>query len=388
MATKRKRKRAYGSGEIVPPRTVGGTWGVRYGPRDRRRFEGGFPSREMAENVLALRHGDAVAGRAGLPKDPKAIPTLQELAAKFLERRERTHAAHAEDSGRWKNHLAPTFGHLKPADVDQALIRRFVEAKLAEGLASGTIRICVALLSGLFTDLIERGLCQKNPARDLPRSTARLIKPSHDPRTTPFVEKLGDVDRIYRALPEPLNTAYAIGAMAGLRTGEVFGLRWRHVDLASRRIHVRESVKGPLKDKESRIVPVLDGLLPILTAWKLKSGGEGEARVIPPMRKDGGKIHKATPGKYLRAALKELGLERDGLGWYECTRHTFASQWVINGGSIEKLKEILGHYSVVVTERYAHLRVDLFSERDLGTIPLTLGTAPGELWSLAKSRSL
>lgn len=44
--------------------------------------------------------------------------------------------------------------------------------------------------------------------------------------------------------------------------------------------------------------------------------------------------------------------------------HTFGSQWVLSGGSIEKLKEILGHYPVVVTERYAHLRPDLFPASD------------------------
>jgi len=45
---------------------------------------------------------------------------------------------------------------------------------------------------------------------------------------------------------------------------------------------------------------------------------------------------------------------------------------VLNGGSIEKLKEILGHYSVVVTERYAHLRIDLFADRELDAIPFDL----------------
>lgn len=50
-----------------------------------------------------------------------------------------------------------------------------------------------------------------------------------DPRTTPFVERLEDVRRIDLALPEPLNVAYAIGELAGLRTGEVFALRWQHV---------------------------------------------------------------------------------------------------------------------------------------------------------------
>jgi site-specific recombinase XerD len=52
--------------------------------------------------------------------------------------------------------------------------------------------------------------------------------------------------------------------------------------------------------------------------------------------------------------------------WYWCTRHTFASKWVMEGGSIEKLKEMLGHYSVVITERYAHLKPELFTAGDRG----------------------
>jgi integrase len=196
------------------------------------------------------------------------------------------------------------------------------------------------------------------------------MKPTHDPRTTPFIEKLADVKRIFVDLPSPLNVAYAIGALAGLRTGEVFALKWEHVDLVARRIHVRESVTGPLKDKDSRIVPILDSLAPILAKWKLETGGTG--RVIPPLRRDGEKIDKATPGKVLRRTLGRLGLTRPDLGWYEATRHTFASQWVMAGGSIEKLKEILGHYSVIITERYAHLKPELFTARDLGTITLDL----------------
>lgn len=70
--------------------------------------------------------------------------------------------------------------------------------------------------------------------------------------------------------------------------------------------------------------------------------------------------------------LAQLGLARPGLGWYEATRHTFASQLVMAGGSIEKLKEILGHYSVVMTERYAHLKPDLFSAKDMAILDLDL----------------
>lgn len=220
--------------------------------------------------------------------------------------------------------------------MDAVSIRRFIEAKLAEGLNPATIRILVAILSALFVELVEEKIATINPCQGLPRSTRRLMKPTHDPRTTPFIERLADVRRIFLKLPVPLNVAYALGALAGLRTGEVFALRWQHVDLSTRRIHVRESVKGPLKDKDSRVVPILDSLVPVLTAWKLKTGGDG--LVVPPLRQDGKKIDKATPGNFLRPVLEALGLARPGLGWYEATRHTFASQWVLAGRSIERRK--------------------------------------------------
>lgn len=365
-----KRRRSFGAGGVVPPRGAGGTWGIRWRVGVKRCYRGGFATRELAERVLARVAGELAVGRAGLPRNPRDVPTLAVLAGPWLDTRDKTHRAASMDRLRWNNHLAPAFGHLRPGEVDAAGIRLFVEAKLAEGLAGGTVRILVSLLSALFSDLVEQGVAQANPARNLPRATRRLARSTHDPRTTPFVEKLSDVRRIYLDLPEPLSIAYAIGALGGLRTGEVFALRWEHVDLATRRIHVRESVTGPLKDKDSRVVPILDGLLPVLTAWKLRTGGEG--RVIPPLRRDGTKVDKHTPGTYLRATLDKLGLARPGLGWYEATRHTFASQWVLAGGSIEKLSKVLGHYSVVLTERYVHLRPDLFATRDLATIPLDL----------------
>jgi integrase len=228
---------------------------------------GRLRSRDDAERVLAKVLGDIAQGRSGLPAEPASIPKLSELAPDYFERRKRTHRAGLEDASRWRKHVAPYFEHLRPAQVDAARMRAFIEAKLAQKANPATVRIYIALLSALFADLFERGIAQSNPARGLPRSTMRLMRSTHDPRTTPFIEKLTDVRRIYLALPEPLNVAYAIGALAGLRTGEVFALRWQHVDVPARRIHVRESVRGPLKDKDSRMVPILDALAPILKAW-------------------------------------------------------------------------------------------------------------------------
>jgi integrase len=352
-----------------------------------RRYRGGFESKVLAERVLARIRGELAIRRAGLPPDPKAVPTLAELAEDFLDRRKLTHRAAEEDRYRWKKHLAPRFGAYRPGEVDAARIRAFVEAKLAEGLACGTVRVLVSILSSLYVDLVERGLAGANPARGLPRGTRRLIRPSHDPRTTPFVEKLSDVRRIFLTLSAepPLHIGYALGAFAGLRPGEAFALRWSHVDLEARRIHVRESVTGPLKDKDSRVVPIVDALAPVLKAWKLETGGEG--LLCPPLRRDGGKIDKGTRGDALRAALEHLGLGRPGLGWYETTRHTFASQWVMAGRSIEELKEILGHYSVVVTERYAHLRPDLFAAGAHQALRVDLSATGGDMVEMENGQS-
>ena len=369
----KRRRRQWGNGSV---RRRGGSWQLRWVEGGRRRARSGFRTRDEAERVLAKIMGDIAQGRTGLPPDPRGVPTLAVLAEPFLTARDATHRAADMDRIRWRKHLAPHFGHLRPSEVDPAMIRTFARAKLREGLAAGTVRVLVSLLSALFVELIEDHQAQTNPARSLPRSTRQLIKPTHDPRTTPFIEALADVRRIFLDLPPPLSTAYAIGAMAGLRTGEVFALKWEHVDLAARRIHVRESVRGPLKDKDSRVVPILDSLFPVLAAWKMRTGGRG--LVIPPMRRDGDKIDKHTPGRYLAATLERLGLSRPGLGWYEATRHTFASQWVLAGGSIEKLSKILGHASIVQTEVYVHLRPDLFAARDFGTIHLDLVTEPSE----------
>jgi len=108
-----------------------------------------------SERVLERLAGEAAVGRAGLPRDPRDVPTLDVLGAKFLERRQLTNRAVKCDEYRWRKHLAPHFGHLRPDEVNPARIRALVEAKLAEKLSAATVRILVALLSGLFADLVE-----------------------------------------------------------------------------------------------------------------------------------------------------------------------------------------------------------------------------------------
>jgi integrase len=385
---RRKRRRTWGTGSIFERN---GRYWIRWRENGQRRSKS-FSSRETAEEALATYVRRVERGEATLPIEARNVPTLGELAKPWLDRRKASHRSWGDDCSRWKCHLEPAFGKLQPSQVDAAGIRKLVEEMIAKGASPATCERVVRLLSSMFTDLCERGEATSNPAKGLPGATRRLLRSTHDPKTTPFVERMSDIGRIYRAFPEPVNLAYAIGAFAGLRLGEILGLRWSSVDLERRRIVVSEQLQdGQIvrpKDLDSRVVPIVDSLLPVLKAAKLASGGA--ELVVQPMRDDGRHLDPHTTGKAIRKALAELnkaGAALPSMTWYQATRHTFASQWVINGGSIEKLRELMGHSTVLVTERYAHLRGDLFTAADLGRVAVDLTAPAGKVVPLVRPDS-
>lgn len=392
----RARRRAPGLGTVYQR---GSVWWVRW-QQGGRRLSRRFTLRDTAEKFLAQTIADIQRGEVGLPVDPRGIPSLEDLAKDWLDRRKHTHRSNGDERSRWLHHLGPAFGRCKPAQVDPAMIRKFIEDRLGE-LSSTSVGHCVRQLSSLFTDLVERGIVAKNPVAGLPRSTKRLIRNAHDPRTTPFLERREDIRRVFLALPEPTSYAFAVGALSGLRNGELLGLTWENISLDSRRIHVRQQVHkgrlGPLKDDDSRVVPILDSLLPILREWKVRTGGVG-LLFRPPHPTRGGRpelrrpatfIRQHTLGAHLLKALKACGLwneeETDPnrrLNWYRCTRHTFASHWVLDGGSIEKLANVMGHEDISTTMRYSHLRPDLFRAEDLAVVGVDLSAATGKVIAL------
>lgn len=370
-------------------REASGSWGVRWRENGKRRYKGGLASRDLAERLLAKIMGELAHFRAGMPADPQGFPPLSEEVEDWLTRRELTHRAWDTDRSRWKNHLGPFFGHLRPAEVDAGAIRAFIEHKLAARSNPATVGHFIRLLSTIYADLCERPGqtgATENPVRTLPRSTRRLMRPSHDPRRTPFLRRLLDVQRVYLALVDlghaSVAPAFALGAFGGLRTGEVLGITWPDVDLERLELDLHQQVHkgriGPLKDDEARRAPIQDSLLPVLKAYRLASGGRGLLfQASRPGRRSG---KNATPSRFmapktlheaLRAALARCELPV-ALTWYQCTRHTFASHWVISGGSIERLALILGHSSTEVTKRYAHLLPDHLGAEDRARLTVDL----------------
>lgn len=339
--------------------------------------------------------------RTGAAAAQATLAELVEGDDGWLARRRTTHRDARNDANRWKLHLAPALGRLRPAEVDKGVLRRLIDDRLAAGLSPTTVLHAIRLLSTLFSDLVDDGVVAGNPVKNLPRRIRRLIRPAHDPRTTPFLERMEDVRRVYLELPGRIALGFAIGVMAGLRTGELLALPWEHIDIEAGRIHVRVACRDGrptrLKDEDSRIVPIQTALVPLLKAARLASD---HPLVLPPRRRDARQrfVRRSALTRALAGAMAKLKLP--ALTWYQATRHTFASQWVMGGGTLESLREVMGHHSVTVTERYSHLRPD-DRHRDLlqvdlgrpaGTV-LDLGAdgtrmAPGDAARVRKSKGL
>jgi integrase len=375
---KKKRRRGKGLGTVY---RRGQLWSVAWVVNGVKVYEHGFPDEDTARRVLGVKIGDLAAGRGGIKK-PKPAGPLAGLVEEWLKVRRTTHRAADQDANRWENHLAPFLGRCSPDDVDVAMLKKIIAVKLADGLSPATVRLLMRLVSTLYSDLIDDGKATKNPARMLPKKSRALIRPTYDPKKTPFVEHKKQIAAIYQALPTPYNVAFALSALAGLRPGEVRALKWANVDLERRRIYVRESVNGATKDKDSREAPIVPGLHELLVAWGKKNPKPYSDLVCPPSFGIRGQAAPGPRRQYLgehrmtasiKKACKKLKLPE--LTFYEAGRHTFASQWVLNGGSIEKLREILGHSTVLVTERYAHLKPELFQEADLLRADVSLKVA-------------
>lgn len=385
------KRRPWGAGEVIPPSSPGAGWSIRWRENGRRRRLPGFPTRELAQRALDAKRGDLARESAGLPVDARRLPTLATLAAGWLKRRERTHRNHADDRRRWDRDLASTFGPLTAPEVDPGTIRAWAEERRAAGLSPASVQLGQRLLSSLFTDLAERPRetgAATDPTKRLPRSLRALYRPDSDPRLVPFLRRPEDVARVYGAMTGVPALAYAVAARLGLRTGEVIGLHVEDIDLERRQVYIRQQVArgqlGPLKDKEARILPLPADLLPVLRPAVLERGGRG--LLCPPGRAGVRSGPSRRPARYLRPqtlaaslgeALAACGLP--SLTWYQASRHSFASQYVLAGGDLTRLSVLLGHSSPLVTQRYAHLQSQDVALADVDRVSVEFGPRTGQL---------
>lgn len=353
MAKRKQRRRTYKTGSIFK-RGGSPTFTIKFRDKSGDTYtKQGFTTKEDATIALELALNQ--------PVKSKNTPVLSVLVEKWLQARKNTHENWYCDGLRWEKHLKPTIGTMTPDEVATDTIKNIIDAKFAAGLKSGSVGLIVRLLSSIYSDLVEGPFATSNPAAALPKKTKRTLKSDHDPESVPFLHNLQEVGMVFATLPDDLKVPFAVGVYSGLRSGEIFGLDWSHIDLVNRKIRVVQqitpngTIKPYPKDGDARTTIIPNALALILEDYKIKTGGVGR------MFKH---VGSAKLNKVLSSALASLQLR--SMTFYQATRHSFASLWVLNGGSLEVLQKLLGHSSILVTQRYSHLKLDTFSQADLG----------------------
>jgi integrase len=342
-------------------------WGIRYTESGIRKYVGGYLLQDDARQALDVIVAQIKAGLPGVPQKPKPpAEPFRQLVPDYWKAKVDMRSI-KEDQSRWTKHLKPLFDHRSIDTVDTALVDELV-AGLKGKIDPATIERVLYTLSGFYRWAIRRKLTAHNPVREylasLERSERRALRSQHDPKETPFIHDRADVAAVFRELPSPINIAYALSALAGLRPGEVIGLEWDDVDLESAKIRVRRRVRhGDVdvpKSGKPRVVPLVPSLVKVLDVWRKESPTH---RLVLPPRRERGHLGTKSIKQPLDAVLTKLKLttvdpdtgKRRPLTFYEAGRHTFASQWVLAGLDIYRLSEIMGHASVTTTMRYAHL---------------------------------
>lgn len=327
-----------------------------------RRYKSGFRHKPAALRY-AFKEEEAAQGlTAG---DPKA--TFGLWLDKWLQIRNVEASTAKRDRERIDKHVRPQWGGVQTRRITKLAAETWV-SELAEVVSPWTVRRIWFNFATPLRWAHERGAVLPSPfAYMLPRGTLPTPSPGHE-RYLPW-EKLADLETQLPAITDRLPALLLLGT--GMRWGEMAGLHRAKVDLAAQSVHVVETwspdggyIKGYPKGRQARTVPLPDWLCAELAAYfdaVPDRGGcglqhQGGTPCTTGLVVTGEKHGPLNREHYAFDVLKPA-LARVGVGQFRIhdTRHTFAS-WLLQAGRpIEEVSKLLGHNSIVVTQRYAHL---------------------------------
>jgi integrase len=259
------------------------------------------------------------------------MPVLfRELAKDELEYSRLNKRSYDDDRYRMAR-LSEWFGN-RPADsiTAQEIERRFAEQQWTPA-TSNRYR---ALLSLTYRLAIRSCKVRENPAR----LVAHRFEDNARVRFLESEEEVALRAKIREVCPKR-ESEFDLALHTGIRQGEQYGLRWEHVDWERRQLTIPRSKNGSM-----RHVPLNSTALHALVELRTLNG---HCELVC-----GG---SRTPRTWFDRLLKVSGVRE--FTWH-CLRHTFASRLVMAGVDIRTVAELLGHMTLAMTMRYAHLAPD------------------------------
>ncbi len=255
--------------------------------------------------------------------------------------------------------LALHFGGKGLADITKAELSAFETRRRQDGVSSGTIRRDLSCLSSMLEsatdwEWIEDG---SNPVPSFMRRRAKRGLKEANPRTRYLT--MDEEDRLLDEASPAVRDAIILAIDSGLRSDELFGLKWTQIDL------VRGLITTTTRTKSGR-----DRKVPV---------GRRSAQILAQMPRQIDSpyvLNNPDTGtryvhmlKGIKAAARRAGIV--DLIWHDL-RRTAGCRWLQRDRkTMDEVSTLLGHSSVEVTEqRYAFLiSEDIAESLSTGTKP-------------------
>ena len=133
-----------------------------------------------------------------------------------------------------------------------------------------------------------------------------------------------------------------------VRQRSLINIKVKDVDFDNNVVYVNVT-----KNRKPLIVPINQTMANILSEF-LKHRQHQKSEDYLFCNVFGQQLVKSTSYHMLYEYNKRRGVETTGIHRY---RHTFAKQWILNGGNVVSLSKMLGHSSLEITQNYINLLV-------------------------------
>ncbi len=340
----------------------------------QRTGEGAITLAEKRMQAAAARHAEAEA-QAQEERDNITLAQAWEKYLPIAKANKAAHTAYAEEAA-YRLWLSPALADKPLRSIKPIHLERIKKTMTEAGRSAQTIRHVLAALRQVYNFAKRHCLY----AGDNPVSLIK--KPAADARRLRFLTH-EEADRLLAALAERESNVHDMALLAlhcGLRAGEVFSLTWGDVDMDRGVLILRDTKSG-----KSRAAFMTEALAAMFSA--MERGGPNDL-VFPSAK--GGRIVQIS--ETFNRVVAALGLNNGVTDprqkvVFHTLRHTFTSWLVEQGVDLYTVKELMGHGTLTMTERYSHLSPDKL-RRAVKTLEagMAKGRAKGKVVAIDSTR--
>jgi integrase len=260
-------------------------------------------------------------------------------------------------------HIRPVLGKVKLKNLTSAHVRGLYRQKLDSGLSSRTVQYVHVTLHKALKQAIADGL--------IPRNVTEAVKPPQVRREEMQPLTAEQVKVLFKAVKgDRLEALYVLAVTAGLRQGELLGLKWDDIDLEAGTLQVRRTLTtakgGPVlsapKTRGSRRTVRLSQMALEALRSHLERQLE-EIDSVGSLWRENGLIFASKSGEplsrqHVTARRFKPLLKRAGLPpiRFHDLRHSCATLLLSKNVNPKIVSEMLGHATIAITlDTYSHV---------------------------------